>query len=426
MKKIAIAGLIFAAAFTALPAAAQQFSIPTAQTFSQLTLETAESQALGHSPDIAVANGKVQEQQALFNAAKATYGPALTANYAQVPQAGNNNQTVLQKLTTVGGQFTLGDLLAYAPAIAQANASLRAAQFELSNAQRMERINVIAFYYGALSARSTLQARRAALESAQADLRAAQLRFKAGDVPRLDVLRATVAVAQAEADLARTQADADNADEQLALETGVQAASLRTEAAPTSVALSPGVTPDEAIRIALAARPEIASAQESIRAEEHAVSVARRGGFPVTTLSAGYTTGVDTGIVVKGPSVGVNMTLPLGGASHERVVAEEARLAQAKAQLEKAQRQVTVEVGSAVRTYRAQTAAFQAAQRALAQAFAAFNATRIGYQSGASSSLDLQAARTTYVQALVSEISALYAQAQAQATLQLVVGRTNA
>ncbi len=396
------------------------------ESFAGLSLDQAQSVAVDRSPDVAAANAKVAEQQALFNAARATYGPSLMSTYVEGPQGGNNGETIAQRLTTVGAQITLGDLLAYSPLIAQANASLRAAQFDLANAQRSERINVIGLYYTALTARATLDARRVALQGAQGDLRAAQLRFNNGAVPRLDVVRTSVAVAQAQADLSRAQADTDNADAALATETGMDATALRTVPIPASTPVPVTLTVATAVNEAIADRPEIASARQSVAAEEHAVAVARRGGLPLVTISGGMTSGVDTGVKVHGPSMNVNATYPVGGAAHDRVLAEQARLSQAQAQLAKAQRQITTEVSSAVRTYQAQTDALAAARRALDQATAAFKATQIGYRNGASSSLDIESARATYVQALVAEISALYAQAQAEATLRLLIGSNHA
>lgn len=396
------------------------------QSFTGLTLDQAQTAALQRSPDVAIAAGKVAEQEALFNAARASYGPALLGTYVEGPQGGNNNETIAQRLTTLGAQVTLGDLVAYSPLVAQANAAVLAARFDLATAQRTERINVIGLYYAALTARATLDARTVALQGARNDLRAAQLRFENGDVPKLDQVRASVAVAQAEADLARAQADADNAEAALATETGASAGALRSATVPPAEPNPVTTTPDAAVALALANRPEIASARESVEAEEHAVSVAKRGGLPVVNVSGGYTSGVDTGVKVGGPSLNVNATLPVGGAAQSRVVAERARLAQARAELAKAQRQITTEVPAAVRMYRAQTTALAAAKRALQEADAAFKATQTGYRSGASSSLDIETARATYVQALVAEITALYAQAQAQATLQLLIGSNHA
>ncbi len=395
------------------------------QTFSGLSVQKAETLALGRSPDVAVASEKVKEQRALFDAARASYGPAFMTNYALAPQGGNNNTTISQRLTTFGGQITLGDLLAYSPLVAQANATLRAAQFDLANARRTERINVIGLYFAALSSRATLDARETALAGALSELRAAQLRFHAGDLPRLDVVRAQVAVAQAQADLARAQAEAQNADAALADELGVAPATLTTKpaTAPSLPPFDAGVA--TAVARALGRRPEVASAKANVGAEEHAVAVAARGGLPLVAVSGGYTTGVDSGVNVRGPSLSVNASLPVGGAAHDRVLAERARLAQAQAQLDKIERQITVQVGAAVRTYRAQTAALAAARRALSEAHAQYVATRTGYRNGASSSLDVETARATYVQALVAQVSAVYAQAQARATLDLLVGNTH-
>jgi outer membrane protein TolC len=86
-----------------------------------------------------------------------------------------------------------------------------------------------------------------------------------------------------------------------------------------------------AVQEALARRPDVAAARENVAAEERAVVVARRGGWPLVTLTGGYTRGVDTGIPVSGASVTVDVTLPVTGAAHDRVLAEEARLAQARA-----------------------------------------------------------------------------------------------
>lgn len=394
--------------------------------FGRLTLDDAQRAAIAHSPDVAMARAKVDEAQALFDAARAQYAPSLTAAYAEAPQGGDLGQVVAQRLTTFGATIALGDLFAASPAIAQADASLRVAQFDFDDARRNERVAVIGYYYGALDALAAADARTAAVRDAQAQLRAAHLRFSAGDAPRLDEVRAAVALANAQADLARAAADAQNATDALALETAVDTVTLvatsRDEPIPPLVPYDVNA----AVRQALASRPEVASAQADVEAETHAVDVAKRAGIPALTLAGGYTTGVDTGIKVSGPSANVTMTVPLGGAAHDRVVAEEARLAQAKAQLEKVRRSITVSVGAAVRTQTAQGVALAAAERALREAKAEYDATQIGYRSGASSSLDVESARTTYVAALVAELSAYYDVVRARATLQMLMGDEHA
>jgi outer membrane protein TolC len=410
-----------AAALAAFPVRAQE--LPRPQTFAQLSLADAQRDALVQSPDVAIARAKVQEAQALFDEARATLGPALIGGYTEGPQGGTNDQTVVQRLANVGAQWTLGDLIAYSPQVAQANAALRSAQFALNDAQRTQQIAAIAAYYGALQAHAVVQARSTEFSAANAELRAAKLRFGSGDAPRVDVVRASVAVAQAQADLARAQASEGDAYAALAQATGLASSALEatvpTDAPPVPIVQA---TVDAATARALAVRPDVASAREDVAAEEHAVALARRGGLPLVTISGGYTSGVDTGVKVSGPNANVEVTYPVGGAAHDRVLAEEARLAEAQAELTKVERDVTLEVGSAVRQYQAESAALIAAERGLHDAQLEFNATQVGYRNGASSSLDLESSRTAYVGALVSQIAALYAQAQAQTTLQLVMG----
>lgn len=403
--------------------------------FAHLSLHDAQADALVHSPDVALARAKAAEARALFNQAKATYGPALTASYAASPQANAaTTGTAIQQMTTVGAQWTLGDLFAYAPAVAEANAALRAAQLALSDAERSQQLAVTTAYYAALQARATLRARNDALASARAELRAARLRFQAGDAPQLDVVRATVAVAGAQADVARARAGAADADESLAQATGVTPAALRemrvvpgSEAEASLPSQTTAAGADSAtVQLALATRPDIAAARANVRAEEHAVGVARRGGWPLVTISGGYTRGIDTGVAVSGPSASVDVTIPVTGAAHDRVLAEEARLDEARAQLDKIERSVMLEVSSAIRSYQAQTTALAASARALDSARLEFAATQIGYRSGAVSSLDLENARSTYVQALVAQISSLYALANARAALDLILGGRHA
>ena len=394
--------------------------------FSQLSLNDAQTAALQHSPDIAIARAKVDEQRALFDAARSAYAPALTANYVEAPQGIDAFTTGAQRLTTVGASIALGDLFAASPAIAQASASLRSAQFDFDDAQRTERIAVIGFYFDALDAHATMDARQVALDDANAQLRAAHLRFANGDAPRLDVVRADVALANAQADLVRASADAQNADATLAQETARDVTSLTIGTREEQMVPLVPYDPNAAVRTALASRPEIASAQAAVDAEQHAVEVTRRGGLPQITLAGGYTSGIDSAIKVSGPSLNLNASMPLGATPHDRIAAEEARLAQAQAQLQKVRREVTIEVSAAVRTQAAQGGALAAASRALGEAKAEYDATQIGYRSGASSSLDVESARSTYISALVNELSAYYAQARAAATLQLLMGNEHA
>jgi outer membrane protein TolC len=391
------------------------------QQFSQMPLETALQKAVAISPDVAQARERVNENIALLAEARGIAAPALTANYAAAPQGGPNNNTIVQSLVTVGGQIVLGDYFASSLAVRQAAFTLASAQYDLLEAQRAERIKTSGQYYTALRTNAALQVRKADLAGAQADLRAAALRFRAGDAPKLDVVRAQVAIASAQSALAAARVDFENAQNALAVETGQSAQSLSAFSTAQSVP-APPTDVDRAVARALAQRADLASARQLENAEEAAVGVAQRGRMPGVTINAGYTTGVDSGVQVHGPSATVNVAIPLSNAAAARAAAERARLAQAQYKVASIRRQITVDVSSAARTYAESLQATQSARRARIAAEQQLRATQIGYRSGASSSLDVQIARRTYVSAEMDELTAIYAQAQAAATLEQEMG----
>lgn len=393
----------------------------TAQQFAALPLSAAVQNAVRISPDVAQAQARVTENQALLAAARGLAAPSLQASYAAAPQGGSANTTIEQSLATIGAGVTLGDYLSYLPAVRQAEFTLQAAQYDLLDAQRTERVKTIGLYYAALSAVATRNLRAAELTAAQSDLRAAQLRFRAGAVPRLDVVRAQVALANARAALDAASVDMANSENALSAETGVSGQQLASLSSAGPVPPAP-VTPQQAVNRALAQRSDLLSAHKAVQAEQAAVHVAQRGALPVVSLNAGYTRGYDSGVLVSGPSANVTLSVPISHASADRVAAERARLAQAQYKYDSLRRSISVAVSSAARIYEESIRAVQSAGAARVAAAQELRATEIGYRSGASSSLDVSVARTTYVQAALAEVNAVYAQAQAAATLEEEMG----
>lgn len=404
-----IAGIVLAA------------TMAVAKQFAQLPLDAAEQKAIAISPEVTQARERVNENQALLNAARGIAAPALTANYTQAPQGGNDNNTITQRLTTIGAQITLGDYLAWNASVRQAYFTLAGAQYDLLDALRTERIKVSGEYFAALKALATAELRRQDLAGAASDLRSAQIRFKAGDAPRLDVVRAQVALASAQTNLDAARVDVQNAEQALGIETG------QSDTAFSRLIGAPAPTPppadvNRAVARALAQRSDLLSAQQAVQAEEAAVRVAQRAVLPTVTVSAGYMTGVDSGVNVHGPSANVNVALPISHTASDRVAAERARLAQSQAKAQSVHREIVIAVSSAARSYAESLRAVQSATRARVAAQEELRATQTGYRNGASSSLDVADARRTFVQAALAELNAVYAQAQAAATLEEEMG----
>jgi len=389
--------------------------------FAGLTLADAQRRAVSASPEVRTAQANVAGAQAAYAQARGQYGLAATSSYAEAPQGGSQG-TIAQRLTTVGAQVTLGDVVTYAPLVAQAAAALRAAQTDATTAERTERVRLVGIYFAALKARSITGARGDALASAQAFTDAARKRFAAGDAPHIDVVRADLALARAQGDLARARADDANATDALQRETNVASGALGAPAtAPVRSAML--LAPDAAIARATLVRSDLHSAEENVRAAQAGVTAAQRAVIPPVTVSAGYTRGVDSGVAIGGPTIGASIAIPLGGALGAKVRTQRALLDAAVAKRDAAQRLVATEVGAAARNAAAAVEAQRAGDAALAAAKAELDAASLGYRSGATTSLDLASSRSAYAQAQVDDLSALYDRLQAQATLDLEVSQ---
>lgn len=387
--------------------------------FSQFPLTDAIARAIANSAQVAGAQATVREREADLRLARLGGIPHVTADYSLSPQSDQSGTaTVEQHFITVGAGISVNDIFATSSTTREAAAELVAAQREADASALRARTSAIELYFGALSAIAVARVREGAVAGAKRELRAAQIRARAGEAPHLDALRAEVTLAQAQADSARAAADRANAVDALASATNVDTAAFQSlsEAPPETPA--PELDERRAVERAFANRPELAALLASLDARTEAIGLARAGAMPVATLTGGYQAGVDTGVPVHGPQVAVHVDVPLASGAGDRVAAARAQADAVRAQLAEARRTIALDVAAAVRTARAADAALSAAVRARDEALRALSAVELGYREGASSSLDVDLARHTYVQASVDALVANYQRAQTRALLE--------
>jgi outer membrane protein TolC len=420
------------AAIALIRAAVAQPIVPDVRpvAFADLALDRAQTESLKHAPDVRAANAVVAEDAAGLSLARSVLGPSLFSNYALTPQANPNFGTapqiaavpmsISQRLTSVGVQATVGDTLAYAPNVASAEATLRSAQASLAAAQRAERSKVIGLYYEALKALAVARARNDAVSVAKTQRDAAGIRVRAGDAPRLDLVRANVTLARAVAAAALAGAALENAAQALRIETGLAVALDRTidGALPQARLL----TPEEAVLIATRDNPELQAAQATTQSARAAAVAAGRAALPAINLAAGYARGQDSGLEVSGPIVNVGLVFPLGGGAFAGAAQKRALAAQAEAKQENVARQLLLDVSAAARNLSAAHRATAASVEARAEAQSEFNAIALGYKNGASSSLELAAAEDTLNVAVVDELTAVYDELKARDLLNVELG----
>lgn len=409
--------------------------------FGALSPAQAGDAAVAASPSIAVADAQVRQNAATLGAARNALVPSLASSYVQTPQGNPPGPNVTSRLVTVGLQETLTDFLSYGSVLRQAALTLKASRADRDVAIRDERIKTVQYYYDALKARSTVVTRAAVLASARASQAAATLRFAAGDAPKLDVLRAEVAVARAEAELESSRVAEADADQALLLETGLpESTDLQTTreatttdtqpvtgvpstgTAATGAASSSG-TANAVVTNALANRAEIASLSASADAAGAGRRVIAGGAFPVLLVGGGYTAGTDSGVPIGAPSLTASVLFPLGAGARDRIAVEDAKIAAAKARFEAGRRAIMLEVATSVRSVASLERTLDATQRESLAARAELTATELGYRSGASSSLDVEVARTADTSATIARVDAEYNLAKARAVLALELGR---
>ncbi len=426
MSRIAfatIASLLAVAIAAAMPVRAR--AAGDTPTFVSLPLERALDLANARSASVLQAIATVRQREAELQIARLSLLPSATADYALAPQAAVNSPgTIAQHSITLGAGISISDLISGDATIRSAAASLLAAQADAGAAVLRERERTVRLYFGALQASATEQLREQQIEGATTDRDAASLRVRKGDAPELDRVRAEVALSQAHADLARAVADRDDAIDALAAETGVDPAGL--SAVSLGVPLqghqrASTLTPEDAARRAVAARPEIASLKAQLQSRQQDLRAARASAFPKFVAGAGYQWGVDSGQPVAGTEATVHVELPLGFTSTQRAQIAESQIAATSADLDQTTREVALSAGSATRDANAAATALEAARAARDQAGDALRAIQVGYREGASSSLDVSEARRTYVQASLDALTAQYARAQADAIFDIEV-----
>ncbi|HEY5349174.1 MAG TPA: efflux RND transporter permease subunit, partial [Candidatus Lustribacter sp.] len=411
-------------AASVLPARAQTLPPPQALVFAGLSLDDAVRAAIATSPNVEAARARRDQSRYALDAARSGIAPSFVANYAQVPQGNPPGPNILSRQVSAGLQWTIGDFIAFAPAAREAALTLAAAQADEAAAESAEKVKVIGLYFDALKARAVADARRGALDLAAAQRAAAAVRAKAGDAPQLDVVRADVAVAKAQADLESALAGEQNAAAALRTETAAPAQALGATVPGQQSPIAPALLdPQAVVALANKLRPEIASARLTAEAAQAAVATAKAAGFPALTVSGGYFIGTDSGVPVNAPSINANLTLPIGHGAHDRVAIAAAKAVEAKAKTAGIERQILLDVAASARTLGASQRAAAATTRARQSAQAELRATEVGYRNGASSSLEVASARASYSQAVVDELSARYDLEKARATLEAEVGR---
>jgi len=392
-----------------LPAGA---AVPAVQTdwwknFGDAKLDALVAEALANNRDLARAMARIDESRAALRAATANQQPRVDANVSGSRQRFGPNAP----LTVGGGQLTYNDFRANLSVSYEVDLWSRAAN--LSAAARDE---LLATEYARDTLRTALAAQvvqsYAALQSldaqvilygkavqAQRDSLALQRkRYDAGDISELDIQQLDAELIDNEAQLPKLDRARGDAERALALVLGrspkdvVEGGIARADTFALHAKGVPAGLPSDL----LLRRPDVQAAEARLRAAGARIDAARAAYFPGITLTAAYgANSTQLSNLFDGPSlawnVGAALTQPIwdGGRIGAQYDAVKARQKQIELDYRDSVTSAFKEVRDALSAYGEATNTLQAGQRRSQALVRAADLTRIRYDGGESSRLDV-------------------------------------
>ncbi|HET7752578.1 MAG TPA: TolC family protein [Anaeromyxobacteraceae bacterium] len=279
---------------------------PTPPTAELLTLDGALAEAASKNLDLAQARARLEQARAGVNRAWSAQLPQVAATGAytrydkeSVIPAGviGPDPITLQPRNQLAGQLEVTQALIAPQAwfgIRSSRLGARVADDTVENARRELLFAVAQAYYGAVSVKKAIGVQERQLAITLAHEKDARVRFEAGTVPKVTLLRAEIDRARAEQDLKRTQNGYESAKVILATLLDREQPSFDVDV-PPAPRLPENL--DALEQVALRERPDVRAADTSLRLAESNRQAVRARYFPVIgafgryqiTNTAGFT-----------------------------------------------------------------------------------------------------------------------------------------
>ncbi len=366
---------------------------------------------------IGSAQARIEAAQARLRAAGAFPGTTLTLARAFGSQntSGFDEDVVLSQVIEIGKRGSR---------VQGARADAEAAGFDRAGALNDLDFAIRSSFFDALRADIERDLASEALKTAQTFRDAAQIQLTAGDVPRANVVRASIELSRAQAALEAAQSDRS-----------VRYAALRSllglgDDAPVQLGEKLGFSPatyDLAALQELAStqRADLQSARAALRSKQAGVQDSRAASRPDAFVEARRAGLPSYSGAPNGNSVRIGAVIPLFDFGRNRAGVSEARagVLEQSGALDGATRAARLDVATTYERFIAAQKAVQGFNAGrLAQARELLDMAQTGYERGANSYLELIDAQTVYRNEQADYARALAAWNTALADLQRAVG----
>lgn len=289
-------------------------------------------------------------------------------------------------------------------------------------------------FYNVLLAEQEITVSLASVELLQNELADSQRRFNAGTVPRFNVLRAEVELANAQPRVSRARNAYRIAKNLLVNQLGYRVPQDVWEDIPLTLAGTLDapkfeITVPDAVRQALERRPELVALRHAEALQREGVTMARAGYLPRLEGYAGYAAHKsvftpDVGDYVHGWEAGVQAVWDIfdGAQTRGKVVEARARLEKAQVETDDVARSIELEVRTAYSTLVEAWEVMESQQKTVEQAEEALRLARSRADAGAGTQLDVLSAQTALTEARTTNIRAKREYAVALARLERAIG----
>lgn len=289
-------------------------------------------------------------------------------------------------------------------------------------------------YYDVLLTEQQIAVQQASVKLLSEELGNIRKRSDAGAVPRFDVLRGEVQVANARPRVIRAQNSFRSAKNRLATALGHNVPATVLEDIPMVLTTKLDPTPYEvalpqALELARARRPELHALRTEIDLQHERVKIARSGYLPALGVYAGYKAynsefSGNFAKDVSGPIAGVEMNWDIfdGLATRGRVVEARARESRSTVNLADQTRRVEQQVRTFYSSFIEAREVLKSQEKNVERAEEATRLASARYDAGSGTQLDVLDAQTSLTEARTTQIDAARDYLVARARVERAIG----
>jgi outer membrane protein TolC len=411
------------------------------QGLQSITLQQAIALAQSHNRELQIAERTLQRSEAVLRQAQASELPALNleTEFANERDAKDTLDGLKRDEIEQSGNLLTSKLeLSYdlfnggrrSAKIAAAEATIRSDSLEVSRLREQVRLDVTNAYYDLQEASEQLRITQAATQNAQKSLSDAEALEKGGRVPKYDILRSKVQLANAEQELVQAQSALEISRRQLLPLLGLVQSIDFTASDPVQQGGQWQYPLEDSIILAFKNRPELEQQLSQRQISEQQRIIALSETMPQIGLFANYQIRdnlSDRFRTVDGYAVGVRLRWNLfdGGAARSGAQQEEANKAIAETRFADTRNQIRFQVEQAYKNLQANAKNIQTSELALKQAKEGLEIARLQFKSEVNTQLDVIVAENELTRAEVNRLKAILNYNRALAALQRSVSNKN-